>query len=162
LKFGQEKLEKAKKRNATDAELAIESGKSCDPKCIYPLRHSLDKEKCKESNGKLHQLSTLEADSTIHAIAKDLEDTSLIVKIEGGDLITLESKCHLDCLTKLRNHHRSYLRENRENSDALIKERKMEARALLNFWHIKKRCNLLFKFLELRALYERRLSFWHS
>jgi len=78
---------------------------------------------CEESNGKLHQFSTLEADSTIRVIAKD---TSLIAKIEGGDLIALESKYHLDCLTKLCNHRRSYLSE---NSDTLIKERKMEARA---------------------------------
>ena len=51
---------------------------------------------CEESCDKLHQFSTLEADNSICAIAKDLEDTSLIAKIEGVDLITLEFKYHLE------------------------------------------------------------------
>ena len=53
----------------------------------------------------------------------------LLAKIEGGYLIALESKYHLSCLTKLRKHHRSYLRESGENSGVLIKEQKMEAKA---------------------------------
>jgi len=96
LKFSQEKLEKARKRNATDTEL--EFGNSCGPKCICPPHHSLDKEKCifcEESSRNLHQFSTLEANSSIRVNAKDLEDTSLLTKIEGGDLIALESKYHL-------------------------------------------------------------------
>ena len=52
-------------------------------------------------------------------IAKDLNDTSLLTKIQGGDLIALESKYHLSCLAKLRNCHRSYLRENEENSSTM-------------------------------------------
>lgn len=66
----------------------------------------------------------------MRTIAKDLNDTSLLTKIEGGDLIALESKYHLSCLAKLHNCHRSYLRENEENSSALNEERKMKARAV--------------------------------
>ena len=92
---------------------------------FYPPHHFLDKEKCifcEESCGKLHTFNTLEANSSIRAIAKDLEDTTLLAKIEGGDLIALESKYHFSFLTKLRNRHRSYLRDSGENSGALIKE----------------------------------------
>ena len=53
----------------------------------------------------------------------------MLTKIEGGDLIALESKYHLSCLAKIRNRHRSYLRENEENSSTVNEERKMEARA---------------------------------
>jgi len=31
-----------------------------------------------------------------------------MARIEGGDLVALEIKCHLDCLTGLRNCHRSF------------------------------------------------------
>ena len=71
---------------------------------------------CEESCGKLHQFSTFEADSSVRTIAKDLKDTSLLAKIEGGDLIVLESKYHLSCLAKLHNCHRSYLRKRNSSS----------------------------------------------
>ena len=83
---------------------------------------------CEESCGKLHQFSTFETDTNVRTIAKDLNDTSLLTKIQGGDLIALESKYHLSCLAKLRNRHRSYLRETDEEiSSTMNEERKMEA-----------------------------------
>jgi len=119
---------------------------------------------CEESSGKLHKFSTLDAVSNICAIARDLEDTSLLAKIEGGDLIALESKYHLSCLVKLRNHHRSYLRESGGNSGELIKEAKMEVRAFAELLaHIEtlvEEGTFVLKFSELRALYEKRLSFF--
>ena len=129
LKFGQDKLEKARKRNAPD--IGLEVGNICGPKHTCPLRQSLDKDKCIycEGCGKLHHFSMLETDSSVCTIDKDLNDTSLLAKIEGGDLIALESKYHLSCLAKLRNHHRYYLREVEESSSVLIEERKLEARA---------------------------------
>lgn len=76
----------------------------------------------------------------------------------------MESKYHLSCLAKLHNRHRSYLRENEENSSTLNEERKMEARAfaeLLSYIETSVQEGIfLFKFSELRALYERRLSFF--
>ena len=43
LKFGQDKLEKARKRNAPD--IGLEVGNICGPKHTYPLCQSLDKDK---------------------------------------------------------------------------------------------------------------------
>ncbi len=62
-------------------------------------------------------------------MARDLQDASLLAKIEGGDLIALEAKYHLSCLVKLRNRHRSYLRGIQNASSKSHEERKMEARA---------------------------------
>ncbi len=66
-------------------------------------------------------------------MARDLQDASLLAKIEGGDLIALEAKYHLSCLVKLRNRHRSYLRLRgiQNASSKSHEERKMEARAFV-------------------------------
>ena len=44
-------------------------------------------------------------------MAKDLQDTALLTRIEDGDLTALEAKYHLSCLTGLRNKYRSLLRQ---------------------------------------------------
>ena len=64
-------------------------------------------------------------------MARDLQDVSLLSKIEGGDLISLEAKYYLSCLVKLRNRHRSYLREIQNASSKYHEERKKEARAFV-------------------------------
>ena len=165
IKFSQDKLERARKRNATETEL--ESSNGCGTKRICQPHRSLDRENVffvKKACGKLHQFSTFEADTNVRTIAKDLNDTSLFTKIQGGDLIALESKYHLSCLAKLRNHHRSYLRENEEISSTMNEERKMEARAFAKLLsHIEtsvQEGTFLFKFSELRALYEKRLGYF--
>ncbi len=61
-------------------------------------------------------------------MARDLQDASLLAKIEGGDLNALEAKYHLSCLVKLRNRHRSYLRG---IPNASSKSHEMEARAFV-------------------------------
>ena len=116
---------------------------------------------CEESSSKLHKFSTLDADSNIR---EDLENTSLLAKIEQGDIIALESKYHLSCLAKLCNRHRSYLRESGGNFDALIEESKMKARAfaelLAHTETLVEEGTFELKFSEIRALYEKRLCFF--
>ena len=36
-------------------------------------------------------------------MATDLQDTALLAKLEGGDLIALDANYHLACLSQLRN-----------------------------------------------------------
>lgn len=55
---------------------------------------------CKE-DGHLHEFRTLDADANIRRMATDLQDTALLAKISGGDLIAIEAKYHLTCLTEL-------------------------------------------------------------
>ena len=42
-------------------------------------------------------------------MATDLEDTDLLGRISGGDLVAIEAKYHLVCLTRYKNRHRSQL-----------------------------------------------------
>ena len=62
-------------------------------------------------------------------MVRGIQDASSLAKIERGDLI--EAKYHLSCLVKLRNCHKSYLREIQNASSKSHEERKMEARAFV-------------------------------
>ena len=44
-------------------------------------------------------------------MATDLQDVEIMARISGGDMISIEAKYHLSCLTKLRNRHRSFQRK---------------------------------------------------
>ncbi len=106
--------------------------KYCHSKVSWALL--LDKSKCifcEEGSDKLHQFCTLKSDTSVRIMARDLQDASLLAKIEGGDLIALEAKYHLSCLVKLRNRHRSYLRGIPNASSKSHEEIKMEARAFV-------------------------------
>ena len=65
-------------------------------------------------------------------MARDLQDTALLTRIEGGDLAALEAKYHLSCLAGLRNRHRSLLRQSQsQGSDEFLADSKIEARAFV-------------------------------
>ena len=50
--------------------------------------------------------TTIEApDRNLRQIVNDLQDFEPLAKISGGDLITIEDKYHMKCLTNLRNKH---------------------------------------------------------
>ncbi len=84
---------------------------------------------CREDTDTVHEFQTFDADANIRKMATDLQDTALLAKLEGGDLIALEAKYHLACLTKLRNRHRSLLRTNKESPGNHIEESQKKARA---------------------------------
>ena len=86
---------------------------------------------CEEASGTLHQFSTLQSDSNVRSMTLDLKDTSLLIKLEGGDLIALEAKYYLNCLTKFRNHHRSYIRESQNDFNQSHEGQKKEAIAFV-------------------------------
>ena len=44
-------------------------------------------------------------------MATDLQDFEIMARICGGEMIAIEAKYHLSCLTKLRNRHRSFQRK---------------------------------------------------
>jgi len=113
LKFGISKLEKARKRKINvDAERENNERPSKKSKrqsvnlnvCIF----------CEKGVGELHNISTLDMDSNIRKMAKDLEDYELLSRISGGDLIAIEAKYHLRCLTNLRNKHRTLVRKKQQ------------------------------------------------
>ena len=49
-------------------------------------------------------------------MAIDLEDFQIMARISGGDMISIEAKYHLSCLTKLRNRHRSFQRKSKRRN----------------------------------------------
>jgi len=45
---------------------------------------------CSQPSGKLHQCATMGLDNDLRKMATDLEDTSLLARISGGDLVAIE------------------------------------------------------------------------
>ena len=56
----------------------------------------------------LHEFTTLNVVKSIKSMATEMSDRELLIKIRGGDLIALEAKYHLTCLTIYRNHYRTF------------------------------------------------------
>ena len=50
-------------------------------------------------------------DASLKTIINELQDTQILARIVGGDLIAMDAKYHLKCFTKLRNRYRSHTRQ---------------------------------------------------
>ncbi len=103
LKYSISMLTRAKKRKADCAE----------PERVPRKRQAMNVTNCmfcdKGSEvGDLHQIVTFDADANIREMIVALQDTQLLAKIDGGDLIAKEVKYHLKCLVTLKNRYRSY------------------------------------------------------
>ena len=89
-------------------------------------------------------------------MAINLEDSALLAKIGGGDLMAIEAKYHRACLTKFRNNDRA---QNREYLALSKEEKKIEARVDCSYIENSVEEGILcFKLSELRNLYQSRLS----
>ena len=60
-------------------------------------RHRLDIKKCffcesGTENGVLHDVSTFDADQNIRTMITELNDTTLMSRLVGGDLMAMEAK----------------------------------------------------------------------
>ena len=112
FKFRQDKLENVKrKRLRYDKQHR-------HPKRARPQHLSPEKSTCifcGNGSAVLHEFRTLGADSRLRSMATVLQDSALLAKLEGGDLVALDAKFHLSCLTQLRNRHRSLMRESQQN-----------------------------------------------
>ena len=119
---------------------------------------------CEKSDGKekLRNFSTLEAGENVHNMVCDLQDTELMVKTTGADLVALEAKYHLKCLVNLQHRHRSFLRAKIAENQS--EERLNEARAMVELHgHIQETIEEgehIFKLSDLHSLYTKRLSFY--
>ncbi|KAK3885021.1 hypothetical protein Pcinc_010676 [Petrolisthes cinctipes] len=60
----------------------------------------------------------------------ELNDTQLLTRICGGDLMAMEAKYHLSCMVKLRNRHRSLIRKQSQVPDE-IDSKMNESRAFV-------------------------------
>ncbi len=59
---------------------------------------------CSEVSGTLHNCKL---DHDLRRMATELQDSSLLARISGGDLIAIEAKYHLNCLITFINKYRS-------------------------------------------------------
>lgn len=60
----------------------------------------------------LHAVSTFDVNARVKECASVLCDNRLLAKLAIGDMIALEAKYHVSCLTQLYNRRRAYEREN--------------------------------------------------
>ena len=107
LKYSNSKLTRAKKREANDC---YESERIPSKRQAMNIKNCMFCEKGNDE-GDLHQVVTFDADFNIREMIKALQDTHLLARIDGGDLIAKEAKYHLKCLVSLRNRYRSYKRQ---------------------------------------------------
>ena len=143
-------------------------GQSDEPEQRRPTkRQALDLQKClfcgeegKESDV-LHAVSTFDADKNIRAMITELKDAQLMKRIVGGDLMAMEAKYHLTCLTKLRNLYRSHTRKTNHTPE-LTDQRMNESRAFVELTsyieHSVDSGTLLFKLSEIHSMYVNRLG----
>lgn len=83
---------------------------------------------CEKTEGHLHECYTFGFDCNLKQMETVLYDTVVLGKLRNGDVIALEFKYSLECLTKFRNQYRSKLRHSRSLSDTDAKNKSVEAR----------------------------------
>ena len=63
-----------------------------------PRRQTIDRFArlfCQRVDGDLHEFATLGSDETIRQMATELNETELMARMTGGDLVALDGKYHL-------------------------------------------------------------------
>lgn len=118
---------------------------------------------CRGSDGLLREFRTLTADTSIRKMATQLKATQLLAALEGGDLIAIDAKYHLQCYTALRNRYRSHLRKLEQDlAGVSAEESQIKARALVELYTYIENCvedgTFYFTFSKLHELYENRLK----
>ncbi len=162
LKYNNSKLTKARKRKAKHI---MDNPEQRPPN----KRQAIEVDCCVfcmegHEEGDLHQVSTFDADSNIRTMITVLQETELLGRIDGGDLIAKETKYHLKCLTSLRNRYRSHIRKlNQDEEKAHADEENMNMSRvfveLVSF--IEKTVGSgtsLFKLSDIHSLYMNRLK----
>lgn len=158
-KFNKSKLErqitKKRKNEKSSEEPEVRRSKrdlSFDIKtvCIF----------CEDATShKLHAFTTFSAEQSLREMATMMQDTKLLAKMSGGDLVALEAKYHLTCLTKYRNSYRSY---NRRSTQTTSEQDRVNARAFVELVsHIENAVEdgqHIFKLSDLHLLYQQRLG----
>ena len=73
-------------------------------------------------------------------MATELQETGLMARMDGDDLIALEAKYHLQCLAALRNRYRSLVRKHEQQQGVASEEQRMKARALVELFTYIENC----------------------
>ena len=159
-KFSSCKLERAKLKRKCSSDSTETSSRG--------ERQRLNSEVCflcekgaREDDGDLLQVSTFDTDGNIRTVIPELNDSRLLVRIVGGDLIAIGAKCHVKCLIELKNRSCSHVRKSnkdKQNIDVNV----CNSRVFVELASYPKKDassgKLLFKLSELHSLYESRLK----
>ena len=164
LKFSASKVKKAqervdRKRKSEDEVPAPtytntkrRASNQADMRCLF----------CREEDviENFHFCSYLETDRRIREMALELQDYELLGRKSGGDLIAIEAKYHLDCITTFRNRYRSLV--TKKTSDGVNNEQMDESVAFVEVTEYIEGCSEsgshLFKLTDLTSLYVQRLE----
>ena len=148
------KAEKKRERKHDDEEKRLSDRKALEvQKCLFCEKG--------EEEHVLHEVSTFNADKNIREIVTELNDTQLLSRIVGGDLIAMEAKYHLTCMVKLRNRYRSLTRkliQISEHTDAKMNKSRTFEELTRYIAESVKSGTLLFKLSEIHSLYVKRLE----
>jgi hypothetical protein len=157
LKFCQDKLDRAERKREKEESSQDSAEKRQRRQSVSKMVCLL----CRREEGHLHEFTTFGAEKNIRKMATQLQETELMARMEGSDLVALDAKYHLECLTSLRNRYRSLLRQQNQESSGSTQEKMMKARALVELvTHIENSVEegtFFFKVSELHRLYENRL-----
>ena len=109
-KFSRCKLERAKLKRKRSSDLTETSSRGKQERLNSEVCFLCEKG-AREDDGDLRQVSTFETDANKRTIITELNDSRLLVRIVGGDLIVTGAKYHLKCLIELKNRYRSHVRK---------------------------------------------------
>lgn len=132
LQFSTSKLNKAKERPARKRKQAQQEDEEMRASKARRLS-SHNKEDCIlcGQGGQLHEVSTFATDEKLHQMIAELQDSTLLPRISGVDLMAAEAKYHLKCMTDLRNRYRRHTSRKRQESCEKEEEKIKESQALI-------------------------------
>ena len=151
-----ERVKLKRKRESTETE-----DEHCRPKhqsgmqrvCIF----------CdKITSEQLHEIMTLNVDKSIQSMAIEMSDRELLVKISGGDLIALEAKYHLSCLTIYRNRYRTFSTQNAARQASKQARGRAFSEVVVHIDDALSQGIYSFKLGELCTAYEQRIKYFIS
>ncbi|KAJ7381361.1 hypothetical protein OS493_001489 [Desmophyllum pertusum] len=165
LQFSTSKLNKTKERAARKREKAQAQPEDEEVRASKtPRLSSHNKENCIlcGQGGQLHEVTTFATDEKLRHIITELQDTTLLPKISGVDLMAAEAKYHFKCMTDLRNRYRGHISRKRQESCEKEYEKIKESQAFIELIEYIERSvdndKLLFLLSELHSLYVTRLE----
>ena len=133
-----QQLRKLKRQNT--------SGNSDQESCIFGS----------EVSGTLHNCVSMKLDHDLRRMATELQDSSLLSRISGNDLMAIEAKYHFNCLSTFKNKYRAV---QRTQNNLTISQEDQLIQALVFadlISHIEERIEsgtFIFKLSELHGMY---------
>ena len=165
LLFSTSKLNKTKERlsRKPKEEQSVPDDDEA-PACKTRRLSSYSKDDCIlcGQGGHLHEVSTFATDEKLRRMITELQDSTLLPRICGVDLVAADAKYHLKCMTDLRNRYRHHTSKKRQESCEMDEERIKESQAFIELIEYIEASvendKLMFLLSELHALYVRRLE----